>query len=51
MDGEDIISTLNGKGNVIVSMKDIDQNGSHNLIIGDTNRFSSYDGIVAGHEV
>ena len=47
------IITLNGKGNVIVGGKWIDelgshQIGSHNIVIGSTNRFISYGGIVAG---
>jgi len=47
--GKDDISTLNGKGNLIVGMKEIDQNGSHNVVIGHTNTFSSYGGLVVGY--
>ena len=35
---------------MIVGTKEINQHGSHNVIIGDTNRLSSYVGIVAGYE-
>merc|ERR1740124_794975 len=48
--GKEDISSLNGKGNLIVGMKKIDQNGSHNVVIGHTNTFSSYGGLVVGSE-
>jgi len=47
--GEEDISTLNGKGNLIVGMKRTNQNGSHNVVIGHTNTFSSYGGLVVGY--
>ena len=53
MDCEVSIITLNGKGSVIVGEKWIDEFGSHqirshNIVIGSTNRFTLYGGIVAG---
>jgi len=43
---------LNGKGNLIVggnSADDVANPGSHNVIIGANNKYSSYGGIVAGN--
>lgn len=54
--GAPLPPTLNGKGNLIigfnasrvpVGVPDI-RTGSHNLIVGDLNNYSSYGGIVAG---
>jgi len=51
--GEDNISEMNGKGNLIVGGKsaDVEANpGSHNVIIGSDNKYSSFGGLVVGKE-
>lgn len=51
----DTDGTVNGLGNLIIGYneaRDIgnDRSGSHNLIIGERQNFSSYGGLVAGYE-
>merc|ERR1740124_1605670 len=51
--GEDNISEINGKGNLIVGGKsaDVETNpGSHNVIIGSDNKYYAYGGLVVGKE-
>merc|ERR1740124_437262 len=51
--GEDNISEINGKGNLIVGGKsaDVEANpGSHNVIIGSDNKYYAYGGLVVGRE-
>ncbi|MCK5540074.1 MAG: hypothetical protein KAI69_04020 [Deltaproteobacteria bacterium] len=49
--------TVNGKGNLVIGYNESrdpssgdDRSGSHNLILGSQNNFSSYGGMVAGSE-
>ena len=47
-----LIDEINGKGNLIVGGKSADvaaNPGSHNVIIGYKNKYSSYGGLVAGY--
>lgn len=50
IDGTGSESTLNGTGNLIVGYDEKPgiQTGSHNLLLGGSNSYSSYGGIVAG---
>merc|ERR1740124_2165958 len=51
--GEDNISEINGKGNLIVGGKSADVKanpGSHNVIIGYDNKYSAYGGLVVGNQ-
>jgi hypothetical protein len=47
---------VNGLGNVVIGYNEPrgagdDRSGSHNLVIGSQNNFSSYGGFMAGHDV
>jgi hypothetical protein len=46
-------ASLDGLGNLIIGYNDnpdaLDRSGSHNLVVGDDNGYSSYGGIVAGY--
>ena len=43
------IFTLNGKYNLVVGVKKINQEGSHNVVIGDAHTLASYGGLIAGY--
>jgi hypothetical protein len=45
-------STINGLGNLIIGYNEgySDRSGSHNLVVGPFNRWTSYGGFVAGRE-
>lgn len=53
--GQGTTETTNGTGNIIIGYNGLraegnDRTGSHNLIIGDMQNFTSYGGLVAGKE-
>jgi hypothetical protein len=52
LNGEGATESTNGEGNLVIGYDELPrtQTGSHNLIIGDAQSFSSYGGIVAGLE-
>jgi hypothetical protein len=45
-------AAVNGEGNLIIGYNELPgtQTGSHNLVIGDGHSFTSYGGLVAGHD-
>jgi hypothetical protein len=55
VNGQGTTDTLNGLGNLIVGYNELgnpsddNRTGSHNIITGRANSFSSYGGLVAGH--
>ena len=47
---------VNGLGNVVIGYNELrgsgdDRSGSHNLVLGSRNNFSSYGGLMSGHDV
>ena len=51
--GKGATSTKNGRGNLIVGYNEsrgVDsRKGSHNIVVGGKNNYSSYAGVVSGH--
>jgi hypothetical protein len=54
VNGEGKTNSANGEGNLELgydeSAKELNQTGSHNLVLGESNNFSSWAGIVAGRD-
>jgi hypothetical protein len=52
VNGQGSTDTTNGLGNLIVGYDDYaaDTSGSHDIVVGDANSFSSYGGLVAGRD-
>ena len=51
INGSGVETTINGEGNLVLGYdeKPGTQTGSHNLLLGGSNSYSSYGGIVGGH--
>jgi hypothetical protein len=52
IDGEGKTASVNGEGNLVIGYDETpgEQTGSHNLILGEKQTFTSYGGILAGFE-